>query len=320
MSDMDYSCPTKIIFIGEHFVVHGAKAIASAVLPENTLSVRKGKSCMTVFNEVFKQNVEIDFERDFAPLSKFLREHGKDFKSLNVEMSIKINGFKGMGNSASVSCLVSRAILDLLQVSDEKIFLELAMECENIAHGNRASGVDLMSVLAKKPIIFLKKGKERISKEFDTWLPEDTELIITSSGEPRSTTSEMIARFCDYYSGSKLLEAIDNYSEIFNSTLEALRHEDAELLGRCMNAAQELLAPVSTETIEDIRRTAIKNGALGSKLSGAGGEGSIVISLCRKDRSKELVRALEQKGYLSIVSKFTEGGVKTTCTSQEKKS
>lgn len=78
-----------------------------------------------------------------------------------------------------------------------------------------------------------------------------------------------------------------------------------------MNANQKLLAEVgvSSEPLERLIHAARKAGALGAKLTGAGG-GGCMIALCSHDKLKQVADAIEKQGGKAFVAKKTEEGVK----------
>ncbi len=80
----------------------------------------------------------------------------------------------------------------------------------------------------------------------------------------------------------------------------ALRNRDYEQLGSLMNVCHGLLnaIEVSTPELEKMISIARSAGAIGAKLTGAGGGGSIV-ALC-PDKVSEVTSALSAAGYQII--------------------
>ena len=97
------------------------------------------------------------------------------------------------------------------------------------------------------------------------------------------------------------------YEQIFDSidrlTLEAVKaihSDDMEHLGDLMNVCQGQLnsLQVSSWEIEEMIQLARRNGALGAKLTGGGGGGSI-IALC-PEKAEDVSAALEGAGYQAM--------------------
>ncbi|WP_420468524.1 mevalonate kinase [Panacagrimonas sp.] len=82
--------------------------------------------------------------------------------------------------------------------------------------------------------------------------------------------------------------------------LAAAQRDDLEQLGDLMNVCHGLLNAlrVSSPEIEDLVEIARRHGALGAKLTGGGGGGSI-IALCPQHRD-EVMGAMREAGYQAM--------------------
>jgi hydroxymethylglutaryl-CoA reductase len=99
----------------------------------------------------------------------------------------------------------------------------------------------------------------------------------------------------------KLYERIfDEIDTLVGQGLEALKTSDYETLGEMMNVCQGLLnaMQVSSWELEELIQIARNNGAVGAKLTGGGGGGSI-IALC-PGCSTEVARAIRAAGYHAL--------------------
>jgi hydroxymethylglutaryl-CoA reductase len=99
----------------------------------------------------------------------------------------------------------------------------------------------------------------------------------------------------------------DVYDTIFRGidaltvqALEAIKRLDLQRLGELMNVCQGLLngLQVSSWELEELIQIARENGALGAKLTGGGGGGSM-IALC-PDNSARVVSAMQDAGYQAM--------------------
>ena len=95
------------------------------------------------------------------------------------------------------------------------------------------------------------------------------------------------------------------FSEIDELTLqgvEAIESYDLDTLGALMNVNQGLLnaLQVSSPELEELIQIARENGAIGAKLTGGGGGGTMV-ALCPEDPGK-VATAMQQAGYQAIVA------------------
>ncbi len=87
---------------------------------------------------------------------------------------------------------------------------------------------------------------------------------------------------------------------VTGQAIGALKHNDLERLGELMNVCQGLLngLQVSSWELEEMIQIARENGALGAKLTGGGGGGSM-IALC-PDNAAEVMRAMRDAGYQAM--------------------
>ena len=155
---------------------------------------------------------------------------------------------------------------------------KLAFECEKVSHGT-PSGIDNNIATYGQPVLF-SKGTRTRTRQIE--LAEVPPLVIAASGI-RGSTKEQVAGVRARFDKNHAL-----YTTIFNE-IDAISQAGAvalsecnyEQLGSMMNVCQGFLnaIEVSTPELEKMISIARKNGAIGAKLTGAGGGGSIV-ALC----------------------------------------
>ena len=87
---------------------------------------------------------------------------------------------------------------------------------------------------------------------------------------------------------------------VAGQAVEALKKNDLERLGELMNVNQGLLngIQVSSWELEELIQIARENGALGAKLTGGGGGGSM-IALC-PDNAGAVIEAMQNAGYQAM--------------------
>jgi mevalonate kinase len=93
--------------------------------------------------------------------------------------------------------------------------------------------------------------------------------------------------------------------------MEALIEGDMETLGELMNLNHALLygLGVSDESLERLIQAARKAGALGAKLTGAGG-GGCMIALADKNRLENVLEAVQKAGGEAFTAGKTDEGVR----------
>jgi len=87
----------------------------------------------------------------------------------------------------------------------------------------------------------------------------------------------------------------------------------ADLLNRSWRAKKRTAAGISTERIEELLDYAFKQGALGAKVSGAGGGGFLML-IVDPERRFDVLKALNMAGAVATGADFTPRGVESwTC-------
>jgi hydroxymethylglutaryl-CoA reductase len=115
-------------------------------------------------------------------------------------------------------------------------------------------------------------------------------------------TAKMVAKVRDGRQRNR-----DVYDTVFKGidavtlqAIEAIKRYDLERLGELMNVCQGLLngLQVSSWELEELIQIARENGALGAKLTGGGGGGSM-IALCPDDAGT-VIEAIHNAGYQAM--------------------
>ena len=117
-----------------------------------------------------------------------------------------------------------------------------------------------------------------------------------------SLTAETVAKVRSAWNHSpKRYESLfDQISLLTTSSLECLQSGKLEELGELMNLCHGYLnaLQLSTPELEELVHIARKHGALGAKLTGGGGGGSM-IALC-PDNKEEIQDAMNKAGYQTL--------------------
>jgi hydroxymethylglutaryl-CoA reductase len=204
----------------------------------------------------------------------------------------------GLGASAAFAVAVIRAFGNLFSRNLSNADIDnLAFDCEKLAHGS-PSGVDNNIATYGQPVLYSKSTRTR-TRPFE--LIEVPPLVVASSGMRGSTKEQVAAVQARYERHTALYTTIfDEIDELSVAGAVALKNCDYEELGALMNVCQGFLnaIEVSTPELEKMIAIARANGAVGAKLTGAGGGGSIV-ALC-PGRTGEVARALRDAGYQII--------------------
>lgn len=316
------SAPAKVILLGEHFVVHGEPAIVLAIDRRATVTV-KMRSDQKIF--IKSEDIGIsgffindqfsplkgggEAERKLEPIYAVAREiiqkyHLKNGVNIEIESSIPIAA--GLGSSAAVSVASAAALLSLFDLNKSKddIF-KIAFNAEKIIHGT-PSGVD-PAISTYGGILWYRKSQPIRRLDIDVDLP----LIIGNTKKERST-GELVAKVNTLrrHYPSIIEKIIKAGGEIVKRSVKALREGDLKTLGELMNINHELLCAVgvSCEELENLVHAARNAGALGAKLTGAGG-GGCMIALVSPEKIEDVAEAIDEAGGEVLITRKTDAGV-----------
>jgi mevalonate kinase len=263
----------KVILLGEHAVVYGVPALA--------LGLDRGARAEATPSE--RARIQIgDHGAEVGDESELGRALGALLEALaapphEVRVELELPPGSGLGASAALGVATARAVLDSLGTVDahERAarVSRAADAWERVYHGN-PSGIDTAAASEPGCLLYTRGGgveRVRVGRAMP--------LVIALAGPPASTRSmvESVARLRD------------RRPEIVNKAFEGIRAlvanarlciEAGDLpgLGKLMDLNQMLLSGlmVSTEGIENACEIARSAGALGVKLTGAGGGGAVV--------------------------------------------
>lgn len=279
------SAPAKAILMGEHFVVHGAPALAVPV---------KSLSLQVVLEETPEQE-PLPGHLGFCfwtAREAFDRECSVP---LSVQVKSSIPEGAGLGSSAALSLAMARAVAKAFQTPMVDATLrEVSMVCERQAHG-KPSGIDTEVCLVGRPV-WARPGAPFEALEGEGL--GDVGLIVMDSG-PGGATSRMIQRVSEFgeTNQARFQALVSESRERSFKAREALLGGQVESLGALLNeqhgALQEI--GVSTDPLDRVVACARELGAAGAKLSGAGG-GGVAVAVAPVPAVPELAQALRREG------------------------
>lgn len=281
----------KVILLGEHAVVFGAEALAASLSPgaecEASASPEGAVLHVAPWGASFRPGDGSELGRAVETLCDAM-----SVRDVALALTLYLPGGGGLGSSAAMGVACARALADFTgRALAEPELLALALGWERVFHGN-PSGVDhTLAALGGVGTFTRAAGFTRIPTR------GPVRLCLGDSGE-RASTRDMVdgvarLRALRPEHADRTFEAIGVVAR--NGAL-ALREGDARGLGDLMNLNQNLLASllVSTERLEDLCAAARAAGALGAKLTGAGG-GGCVIALA-PDHEDDVLRAWSSLG------------------------
>jgi mevalonate kinase len=299
--------PAKIIVTGEHFVVHGARALAAAIGLRVRAEAWRGGDGLSVQADPRGLSRAPDVSPVRTVLEELYRTRGAR-PALHVMLSSEIPSGSGLGSSAAamVAAVAAVAKLEGWAVNDAGL-IEAAMVGERKIHG-QPSGVDVnVSVLGG--VILFRMGEAPKKVE----LAEEVKILVIYSGQVRNTGTLISrvssARAVRPLSFSVLSDSVSMLSELASQDLVELKLEE---LGKILTLNHAVLGTVgaSNAVLDDIVEICISLGCYGAKLTGAGGGGS-VIALPRPGTAEKISQELGDRGLRCFIVTIPSGGVRS---------
>lgn len=293
----------KIIIFGEHFVVHGAPAIAAAISNSAEVEVRKSDKNSVVTTQRVVEGLSL------AAINNVLGAMGMKEK-YEVRLSGDLPTEGGLGSSAAFCVALVRALAD-----EKKMHLEpdkvnrFAYEGERAFHGN-PSGVDNY-IATHGGVIEFTRGKTPLENRFaHLELERSLDFVVSMTGKIGVTPKmiEAVRKFREQ-DEEEFAQLMDEYLEIAADGRKAIEKGKLDVVGRLMNANQNLLSElgVSDERNDAINKLALAEGALGAKLTGGGGGGCCIALARDKAHAEKIADALNRKGFKSFVTPISSG-------------
>ena len=180
-------------------------------------------------------------------------------------------------------CGNSSAVDSLFHKPEKQWICTKAIESERLVHKN-SSGADChVSTFGGLMSYIKKKGFNKIESR------KDLSLIVVNIGIKHSTGSlvSSVKKFKD--ENVLLFKDLSSYADdICQKAVSAINVGDEEKLGKLMNENHALLQQlgISHRKIDQMVNICVENGALGAKLTGAGGGGSMIALIPTENKLK----------------------------------
>ncbi|GMR09922.1 MAG: mevalonate kinase [Anaerolineae bacterium] len=297
------SAPGKVILLGEHAAVYGRPALAAPVQAVRAHAEVLALDEARVKVEAPEVGVDayLDEMPDSQPLARAIRlsmEETQASGGFQVRVTSDIPPASGLGSSAAVSVAIIRTVCKYFEheLAADRV-AQMAFEIEKLHHGD-PSGIDNTVVAFEIPVLFIKGEEPRplgVTGRF--------QFVIGDTGEP-APTKELVTMLRGRWSGdTEFVDALfDSIGELTNQAAASIGRGEIRNLGPLMNHDQTLLEAlgVSAPSLERLIRAARDAGALGAKLSGAGG-GGIMIALVDDSSLDAVDAALHEAGAVRTI-------------------
>lgn len=288
----------KLILFGEHAVVYGKPAVVAG-LPRGARSVARtaGADTSTITLRSADDEVMVDrvvSDPNGEPLAASFHAILQQFDArapVDLDVTLEVPVGVGLGSSAAMAVATARAVGELFGEPDRVD--DAVRASEEVFHGN-PSGIDQLAA-TEGGLIFFSRGERIEAAPIEA--PPLT-LAVCQAG-PAASTAEMVGKVAARKRREGQL--VDYLNMLIGDTArtatEALREGDWSRVGELMEINHGALCAlgVSTAAIDAACHTARQAGALGAKLTGAGG-GGCVFALT-PDGADEVLAAWKKEGW-----------------------
>jgi len=295
----------KVILIGEHSVVYGTHAVAAPIHLAMQAKVWESDNGVHLLIPRWGVEEKIQPGADhkysiYKSLELILERLKLRERNMKIEVLPNIPRAVGLGGSASLAVAIIRA-LDAyfdLNLSDANVN-QLAYESETLVHGS-ASGIDNTMATYGRFTLFRKNDPPLMK---DILVKESIPIVIGLTGV-ESLTAKMVSQVRNAWNNNQNLydRIFREIDELALQSVGAIESGNIRQLGELMNINQGLLnaLQVSSKDLEVLIDIARRNGAIGAKLTGAGGGGAM-IALC-PDEQEKVALAMRKAGYEAMVT------------------
>ncbi len=296
--------PSKAIITGEHFVVHGAWALAAA-LPKKVRVEVQESSAFKVVSDRFEGRGS----RALRPISTLVEAMAREFSfrpTPKVSIRSEIPEGAGLGSSASTMVAIASALARLhsVRLGAEEL-AHLSMVGEQEIHG-KPSGID-SAICALGGVILFRRGQSPKKVAFKG----SRTLLVSFSGKKRSTKRQIARVSSVKESFPSLFDGLtESASEVSLMAADRLAAGDMKGLGRLLNFNHAVLSTlgVSNESLDRLVDLSLSLGSYGAKLTGAGGGGS-VVAVAPEGKEKSIISGLKARGFETFIAVVPTGGV-----------
>lgn len=293
----------KVILFGEHAVVYGRQGLAVPLCDAVTAAVSDSDKETTITVDSWGLHTKVDpASRDgIDGLFNLVRDQlGIGDCNYRVHIDTVLPRGAGLGSSAAIAVAITRALAKAakLKVDDNRVN-KIAYACEEITHG-RPSGIDNTLSCYAQPMLFRRgDGLQFTELKISSTLP----LVIAFSDQIGETHEQVAAVAARRSQHSQHFDALfDQMEHLAEQGATALVNEEYQRLGALMNVCHGLLNAigVSTPHLEQLVSIARDNGAVGAKLTGAGGGGA-VVAVC-PGTQQQVADAFNREGVQTLIA------------------
>jgi len=303
------SAPAKIILFGEHFVVHGTKAILAAIDKRVTVTttftdnktIKVNSQLGTIEVPMLSSHEEVKSEfRPFVYLANKMINSNQNVSGLEITIDSDIPIGVGLGSSSACCVAAADSISGLFKELSSEEILKMSIEAEKTIFPD-TSGADCTVCTYGGMIGY--PSIEKIDNTFalnlliaNSMIPHNTKNSVEKVNKFKENDEERFSQLCDLENG------------LIDEVIVAMKNNDATTFGLKMSDNQKYLEEIqiSNDTLRGMI-SSLKEISLGTKITGAG-DGGCIIALV-KDENMDKVPALLPNDKECFSAKIDTKGV-----------
>jgi len=303
------SAPGKIILFGEHFVVHGTKAILAAIDKRVTVTstftenktIKVNSQLGTIEVPISSSHEEVKSEfRPFVYLANKIINSKQNASWLEITIDSDIPIGVGLGSSSACCVAATASISELFNELSSEEILKMSIEAEKTIFPD-TSGADCTVCTYGGMIEY--PNVEKIDNTFDlnllianSMIPHNTKNSVEKVNKFKENDEERFSQLCDLENG------------LVDEVIASMKNNDATTFGLKMSENQKYLEEIqiSNDTLRNMI-SSLKEISLGTKITGAG-DGGCIITLV-KDENMDKVPELLPKDKEYFSAKIDTKGV-----------
>jgi len=295
------SAPGKIILFGEHFVVHGTKAILAAIDKRVTVTstftdnktIKVNSQLGTIEVPISSSHEEVKSEfRPFVYLANKIINSEQNVSGLEITIDSDIPIGVGLGSSSACCVAATASISELFNELSSEEILKMSIEAEKTIFPD-TSGADCTVCTYGGMIEY--PNVEKIDNTFDlnllianSMIPHNTKNSVEKVNKFKENDEERFSQLCD----------LEN--KLVDEVIASMKNNDATTFGLKMSENQKYLEEIqiSNDTLRNMI-SCLKEISLGTKITGAG-DGGCIIALVKDENMDKVTELLpKDKEYFS---------------------
>lgn len=302
--------PGKAILFGEHAVVYGKTAVVLSLRLYTKIEVRPSKLGVTTFNG----SVDLALANPYLQTALKLHPPGRP---LELHVASDLPRASGLGSSAAFTSALMASMLAMGGGAPRSTLAAESFRVERTAQG-LGSPVDTSAAVAGG---ILAVGAEPAGDvlwqlpadggKFPWYvgdLPDPEWTWVVGFTGMQKDTAAVVRNVGERLRSPDGPALLDEIAKISAEGISALEQRDRERVGALMSRNHDVLVQLGISHPRlDALVQATRGHALGAKITGAGGGGSI-LALPPSGGEFELARAIESAGGVSFIVKVAEAG------------